>query len=272
MHSNEAQKLSFAEKIAIGSATGAATACVVEPIIYLKNKLQQGKHLSVNPRMWYRGLGVNAAGGIPTIAVKNSVYKQTEEYLNECQMSDTHKKLLAMFAAGIASSAVTCPRELLIVQQQNNPGNAYTVAKKIMALHGSSALLRGFAPIAARNCSYTGFFFIATPALTQEIREHTDNKFVQTFAPSVIAGSLSAILTHPLDTIKTCMQADLANKSIKNVAQDIYDGVKAGGAQKGGITAFYRGVIARIVGVAISMTSEYQCMNFFTRKYQEFSA
>ncbi|HSW75571.1 MAG TPA: MC/SLC25 family protein [Candidatus Saccharimonadales bacterium] len=255
---NTAQQdtISFKNKFLIGAAAGAATTTILEPLIYIKNRWQQNKPLYL--KKCFRGLPVNAAGFILTMAVQNSVFGEVENTLNQTNLTTLYKKVIAALVAGSASAITSCPREILIIQQQNNGGNFYEVYKNLIQQHGIMASWKAGTLVAARNSSFAGCFFIMTPALSDKLG---------TAAP-VVAGALSAIMTHPLDTMKTRLQAD-PYKTIKQVAQEIYHETHPKAYFKSGLASFFRGIHPRIAGVAATMTLEYRFREYFMQLYKD---
>lgn len=255
---NTAQQdtISFKNKFFIGAAAGGATITIVEPLIYIKNRWQQAQPLHL--KQIYRGLPINAAGFIPTIAIQNSVFSEVENVLNQTSLTTPYKKAIAAFAAGTASAITSCPRELLIIQQQNNGGKFYGVYKNLVNQYGIIVTWKASTLVAVRNSSFAACFFILSPELAP--------KFGM-YAP-FMAGSLSAIVTHPLDTIKTRMQAE-PNKNMLQVIKEIYLESNRKAYFKRGVASFFRGVFPRIAGVATTMTLEYRFRELFTKLYRD---
>ncbi len=258
-------ELSFRKKFLIGALTGAATSVATEPLLYIKNSWQQKKPLSKNPKHFYRGLFINCAGFIPTMAIQNSVYGQIQEYLEKTDLSSLQKKTIAIATAGVASALPCTPRELLIIQQQNNGGTFYEVIKHSIKKYGFKKLLRGYQLVALKNSSFATFFFIGTPMIYDKLEKSNSHQALNALAPGLIAGSLSAALTHPIDTIKTNMQANLHSNNSIEIVKKIYTSTK-----KPSIRNFYRGILPRIIGVASTMTLEYNLRDFFTKFVRPF--
>lgn len=256
INAGQQDAISFKNKFFIGAAAGGATTIVMEPLIYVKNRWQQNKPLYL--RQLYRGLPVNAAGFIPTMAIQNSVFSEVENVLNQTNLTPPYKKAIAALAAGSASAITSCPRELLIIQQQNNGGKFYGVYKNLVNQYGIMVTWKAGTLVAARNSSFAACFFILSPELSSTFGM---------YAP-FMAGSLSAIVTHPLDTIKTRMQAE-PNKNMMQVIKEIYLEIHQKAYFKSGTASFFRGIFPRIAGVATTMTLEYRFREYFTQLYKD---
>jgi len=244
-------KNSITKNFLIGASAGAVGTVLLEPLVYFKNSWQQQKTIKLNPKIWYRGLFINASGSIPTLAVQNMVYNSLKEQCNKTSL-DNYKELISAFGAGVASSPITCPRELLIIQQQNHGGNFYHLTRSFIAKHGYKTLLTtGLAPITIRNSFYASSLFVVTPKIKEQLKGANNSIFQNIGAPA-LAGILSALLTHPLDTIKTQMQARIGTTSFQafyNLCNSLNTNNK-----KYGIQALYHGLLPRITGVACSIT------------------
>lgn len=269
----QSDQLSHYERFFIGALAGCATTAAIEPLVYIKNRLQQGKEVFPDRsislrtcRAMYRGLTVSAAGFVPTMAIQNAVFPFIQEQLKDAPLEEAQKKIIAAIGAGAVSAAPCCPRELLIVHQQNNGGNFYAAARNIIQAHGCKTLFtRGLMPIALRNSSFAGFFFGVTPYFDQKIKLYTSNRAMQILAPSMLAGVCSVLVTAPLDTVKTRMHAELGEKRARTIIHEIYNGLPK--ATKTGLPAFCAGLAPRMVAVPLTMCLEYNFRNYFTEKY-----
>src|SRR5688500_11450781 len=90
----------------IGAAAGMIEVACNQPIIYAKNTIQQGKMPSLNPRIFYRGLGVGIACMAPTTALQFSIEKGLSNIF-----VGTDPKTIALRAglAGAFSSVISTP-------------------------------------------------------------------------------------------------------------------------------------------------------------------
>merc|ERR1712130_916280 len=87
------------------------------------------------------------------------------------------------------------------------------------------------------------------------------NKIATSLISAIMGGSFAAVLTHPVDTAKTCVQSDLEGTKYKNAmstAKYLY--------QTGGIPVLFKGVIPRtlrLCGACFVITNvRTQMMNF----------
>lgn len=159
----------------IGGISGMVAISVIEPLFYFKNCQQQWKPISRNVKVWYRGLPINMAGSIPSLAVQNASF----EYFRT-----QYDPLLSSVLAGICSSPITCIREFAVLQQQNTGYFLWKIPFKFS--------LRAIFPIVCRtNIQSISMFYIIP----------------QGWSPFLL-GALLTLITQPLDTWKTWIQAD----------------------------------------------------------------
>jgi hypothetical protein len=258
------KKESSLKSFFIGASSASITTAIVEPLVYLKNRLQQQKKPAINPRIWYRGLVINASGFAPTMAIQNTVHSILNKEINQYkEIPQIFRELIPTIGAGCTSSIASCPRELLIIQQQNIGGNSWHVVKSFIQTHGSQKLLRGLTPIALRNTSFASCLFIVTPKLKNKISKQTNNFWLQNILPGMLAGMLSAYITHPLDTIKTYMQANINSTTSLQTIYRIYRGTTS--KKTIGLSAFYQGAFPRVLAVGITMMTFSNIKDLMTK-------
>jgi hypothetical protein len=274
---------SLAQKLGISALSGSATVTIVEPLVYIKNKLQQAlrehlkqqktsgthatqkyAHISLNPRVMYRGVFVSAAGFGPNMALQSTGYHVVMNYAHD----KPYKYVLAPIAAGCLSAPASALRELITIQQQNNGGTYSNAIRKVGSEHGYHNLIRGTKILAVRNSSFAGFLFMGAPYFSKKVNEYTENTTIRFFAPGIIAGAFSAALTQPLDTVKTNMQADITKKSAFQVTRELYTAIDPV-TKKTGIRALYAGVYARMFTVGLSMALESNIRTRLTMWYDK---
>lgn len=148
LQSAEKQDVSIAQKFGIGFVSGALTVSITEPLLFIKNKLQQrlrerimqhqqqasgqniskklGK-ISFNPRVMYRGVLISALGFGPNMALQNGGFHLGMTYAPD----DRYNHIVAPVVAGCLSAPTSAVRELLTVQQQNHGGTYRNTLKRI---------------------------------------------------------------------------------------------------------------------------------------------
>ncbi|KAI9312383.1 mitochondrial carrier domain-containing protein [Dichotomocladium elegans] len=146
----------------------------------------------------YKGMASPAAG----VAFINAIVFGTYNRILKFQQDNTSLKaiMIAGMGAGVVSSFITCPMELVKVQLQNETvGHTGPIdcLRRIYATGGIRACFTGLVPTAIRELSFGPYF--VTYAVTSGFG-------------SILGGGLAGIAawcsTYPADVIKTRIQAE----------------------------------------------------------------
>jgi hypothetical protein len=260
---------SFIHQLCIGALSGLATTVMIEPLSYMKNSRQQKLPLVADIRAIYRGLFINIAGFVPAMALRSSVYTYAMAHLQRSDLPTSLANASAAAAAGVVSAIPSTFRELMLVQQTQPQGGPIPSSRDIIRMHGPRAFFTGLPLVAGRNSSFAGFFFIVTPALQGAMEQCTQNSVALKFGPGLLAGAMSAIVTHPIDTVRSHVQRRLQERTkLAQAARDIYyDTATEPSVRSIGISNFFRGIVPRIIAVAVTMSMEYNFRAFFTKYF-----
>jgi hypothetical protein len=126
--------------------------------------------------------------------------------------------------------------------QQQRKGTSFLATAGTVA--NPSTIMRGFTGAAIREGLWTCGYFSIPPIVRRNLREQfpdkfdTDNK--ARVPASLLGGLFACYLTHPADTIKTCMQGDIERTkygSFRETAKAVMS--------ESGFTGFYRGATFR---------------------------
>jgi len=205
--------LSAVDLAAIGGIAGVVEVTMQQPTVTWKNFLQQGMTPPMNPLVWYRGWGINSASIFPITCIQFGTNRFMEATLEQYGIKqDDSTRMGCAAVSGVASSLVGCPAELVMLHQQRSGGSLAEVAKNIIQNNGAHTLFRGWLPTAYREALWAGTYLALTPIVQERLAQ------VEALEPypyatwalgAVTSGMVGAVTTHPLDTIKTRMQANL---------------------------------------------------------------
>jgi predicted Zn-ribbon and HTH transcriptional regulator len=248
-NSQDKKPLTIAENIAVGSVTGIAEVTVNQPLVTIKNTIQQGKKLSLSPAQLYRGYGANVASMAPITAIQVAVNGVLRNHLSQggTRELSTSDKMTAAFVAGTLSAAVSSPSELVVLHQQNYGKDMYSTVKEILASKGVKGMYRGVIPTACRDGGFTTGYLALSDVAKAQVASKVDNELLASLSGGIAAGLVASVVTHPFDTTKTYMQAK--NVGMQDAAKSIY--------AKDGWSGFFKGLIPRStrVGLAVALMS-----------------
>lgn len=241
------------EATAIGALSGAIEVTIMQPTVSMKNAMQQGRPLPMSPAALYRGLLINATSVAPITATQfgaNRFYEGSLKNFTGRELGQAERIGVAM-AAGCTSALISCPSELIMIQQQTNGTSLATAFKTFMAEHGLVKIYRGMSPTLAREGLYTAGYLGICPALLEYFRGAGTFQGYPEGLPMAVAGVTGGLFasvgTQWADTIKTRMQSNLDPSKTPQ-----YRGMLSTAStilSDGGIRAMWAGTVPRMVRI-----------------------
>eukprot|EP00040_Diaphanoeca_grandis_P025699 m.142790 g.142790 ORF g.142790 m.142790 type:complete len:277 (-) comp30271_c1_seq1:76-906(-) len=214
-------RLSGVQNVVLGVSAGVLCKGINYPILVFKNKSQQNKPIVFN-RTVYQGLTmacINLGGttGIQFV-LTGAVQKQLTDG-GRTPLTRT-KEIKSALIAGLFSGIPSSMWELTMVQQQNNGGTIIGTAQRVVKASGLTGALRGMTMTCGREGVYTMAMLGLCPVLTKELQERFQvGEAVALAGGSIATAVVAATASHPMDTIKTCMQGDILREKYGNIVQ-----------------------------------------------------
>ncbi|CAF2183035.1 unnamed protein product [Brassica napus] len=246
----------------------------------------------------YRGFGTSLMGTIPARALYMTALEVTKSNVGSAALSlgFTEAKasaaanavggLTAAMAAQLVWTPVDVVSQRLMVQGSSgfvnacNYVNGFDAFRKIVRADGVKGLYRGFGisilTYAPSNAVWWASYSVAQSMVWGGIGCYVckkgeengntvkpDSKTVMAVqgVSAAVAGSVSALITMPLDTIKTRLQVlDGEDKRGPNIGQTVRNLVR-----EGGWTACYRGLGPRCASMSMSATTMITTYEFLKR-------
>ena len=221
-------------------------------------------------RGWYRGVAVQAG----TVAPITAIQMMTNGLLGKLVLGGEKRALTdaesiaTACGAGVVSALVYSPVDLTTIQQQKLGMNPLNAVKHIAKTHGVSTLMRGYCSCAVREGIYTAGYLGLAPVLTATMVKSSplfsERPFLASLAGACTAGTIAALLTHPVDTAKTCVQADITGKEGWRSAVTALPRL----VREGGVKSLYQGGLARTLRLCgaffVCMTLREKAIDFKT--------
>mmetsp|Transcript_1628 Transcript_1628/g.4460 ORF Transcript_1628/g.4460 Transcript_1628/m.4460 type:complete len:308 (-) Transcript_1628:80-1003(-) len=248
----EAVHLTPMENLAAGAFGGALETCLQMPILTYKFCLQEGRQLPSTLGGWYRGVGVQAGTVAPITALQfmaNGLLQRLVlgSYVSTAAASpltDT-QRIGTAAGAGFISAVLYSPVDLLTIQQQRLQLSLVGTIGSITQMYGMAGLYRGFLTCASREAIYTAGYLGLAPVVTHRLIRATNQSIDPLLAKvcgACLAGTAAALVTHPIDTVKTVLQSDMDRHRWKTARQSFGKLL-----EQGGVASLYRGVVPRTV-------------------------
>ncbi|KAK9741715.1 hypothetical protein RND81_03G123200 [Saponaria officinalis] len=257
------------------------------------------------PRAFYRGFGTSLMGTIPARALYMTALEITKTNVAKAIVSlglsdksaSTTANVVAGLTASMAAQLVWTPVDVvsqrLMVQgactkrgfsrfPTSNYSNGFDAFKKIVSSDGLRGLYRGFGmstlTYAPSSAVWWGSYSITYRVIWDGIGNNCENgKILMPNNPlcmvgvqgvsAALASGVSALVTMPLDTIKTRLQVlDFEGGGRGTVSQTVRDLVK-----EGGFAACYRGLGPRWASMSFSaatMVTTYEFLKRLSTKNQ----
>jgi len=231
-------KMNPMETTIVGASAGVIEVVMLQPILYWKNAAQQGLPLSMDPRKLYRGLTMSVINMATLTGLQFPLTGAVSKAItggDPRPLSDG-EKVGAAFVGGFLSGFACGPFEFTMIQQQRYGGSLLGTPARIVSSFGAGAMGRGLTMSCGREGIYTAGVLGTCPVFTKKLEERGWSNKTAKMGASIGAGVLSASLSHPMDTIKTCLQGDIERKKFTTNVGTFKTLMSEAGA-----SAFFRG-------------------------------
>ena len=288
----------------LASATaGAVSKIAFHPIDTAKSQVQAGTHSSawkafidtyrVNGlRGLYRGIGAVLVGGTPAVMIYLTTYEIAKNKFDSIKYP--LPEFVKHFSAGMFAEACSCSifvpvdvikERLQVYQTSSVPVSSSTSSsssvngmiyknsldsfQKILKHEGLFGIYKGYGATLMSFGPFSAFYFafyehakVTAGQLLQ--KDSKDLNFMETLLTSLVAGTLSAYITTPLDLVKLRMQIQRgqgkSSEGMMSMLKSIYINE--------GSSGLFRGSFARIgayaPGAAMTMAIFESCKDFWS--------
>jgi len=175
-----------------------------------------------------------------------------DKYPSQSQVKDRRKlpplyHFLAGTVAGFFQCSFACPNELIKIQCQVNRSNnvkPLLMAQSLVRKAGLRGLYQGIGLTIMRDVPAFGIYFGSYKYLSNWLMNSGVDSLLSTLLAGGIGGSLSFLLLHPVDVLKSCRQEQKIHTSssktrLVNIAR--------AGFQQRGLSFFLSGIIPSVV-------------------------
>ena len=199
-----------------------------------------------------------------TGAVRNVITGGKERRLTDME------QIGAGFIGGVISGVVCAPMELVMIQQRRFGTSMLATPGQIVAEAGGTGLFRGLLMSCGREGVFTAGMLGLGPTLKRYASEKCGcSQTTASIASAVGGGVIVATISHPMDTIKTCMQGDVSGKvygSVVHTAKTLMS--------EGSMGRFFRGCTWRTGRMIIETFLFMECQArlspiFFPHHFQD---
>lgn len=265
------QALDERENVLLGVSVAVIEGLLLQPTLYWKNARAQGLPLTLSPRILYRGIGASLTNEAGQMSIQFGVTGLLKALIQDGSGgTDVSSQWLSIGAAaggGMVAAVFATPVELVMIQQQRFGGGVAATPLRVMRRFGpgSAGLFRGLGPAVSRDAVYVGGMLGVTPMVQEQLeRKHGQSSEVASLIASAVGGVAGGMLSHPFDTIKTCMQGDIERKMYGGFASTVRALVA-----EGGYSRLMHGAMWRTINITATVYIANECCNrlpqFITR-------
>ncbi|KAL4333547.1 hypothetical protein GQ457_07G033590 [Hibiscus cannabinus] len=203
----------------------------------------------------YRGIGAMGLGAGPAHAVYFSVYEVCKKYFSGGDPNNSAAHAVSGVFATVASDAVFTPMDMVKQRLQLGDGAAYRgvldCVKKVLKEEGFGAFYASYRTTVLMNAPFTAVHFATYEATKRGLIEispesASDERVIVHATAGALAGASAAVVTTPLDVVKTQLQCQgvcgcdrLKSTAILDVTKTI--------VQKDGYKGLMRGWVPRML-------------------------
>ncbi|XP_040899044.1 mitoferrin-1 [Toxotes jaculatrix] len=289
--------VSVATHMTAGAVAGILEHTVMYPVDSVKTRMQS---LQPDPNAQYRsvyealkriiktegvfrplrGLNITMMGAGPAHALYFACYERVKRSLSDVIQNGGNSHLANGMAGSVATvlhDAVMNPAEVVKqrMQMYNSPYRGLLdCVRTVTRTEGIGAFYRSYSTQLTMNIPFQAVHFITYELMQEQLNPHRHYHPGSHIVSGAAAGAISAAVTTPLDVCKTLLntQENVALNSMNisghltgmaNAFRTVY--------QLGGLTAFFKGVQARVIyqmpSTAIAW-SVYEFFKYFLTKRQ----
>ncbi|KAF2075138.1 hypothetical protein CYY_003573 [Polysphondylium violaceum] len=182
----------------------------------------------------WRGLAPSLLMTIPSTTIYFTSYEFLKEkiyILNKDQGYYT-VPLIAGTIARVISATITSPLELIrtnsqgVVTENHKRLNSITLFKDIIKNVGVKGLWRGLSPTLLRDVPFSALYWANYEVIKAKMMisrdpsytRHTKSPFLTTFVAGATSGTIAAVVTTPIDVIKTRIQMTVQQSKVSTSA------------------------------------------------------
>ncbi|NWW33883.1 MFRN2 protein, partial [Panurus biarmicus] len=280
-----------------GAVAGVMEHCVMYPIDCVKTRMQSlqpepaARYRNVLEALWriartegvwrpMRGLNITATGAGPAHALYFACYEKLKKTLSDVIHAGGNSHV-ANGAAGCVATllhdAAMNPAEVVKqrMQMYNSPyQRVMDCVRAVWRNEGAGAFYRSYTTQLTMNIPFQAIHFMTYEFLQEQLNPHRQYNPGSHVVSGACAGAVAAAATTPLDVCKTLLNTQESLALSSNISGHITGMANAFRTvyQVGGVTAYFRGVQARVIfqmpSTAIAW-SVYEFFKYILTKRQE---
>lgn len=209
--------LSFSERMVAGAIARGIAQTVLHPIDVVRTRMQaRGIARSWAPHVFVKGVAPQVILALPAGAVQFAAFEWAREKLADLAPGDALREVRMLLAGAFgATAAATCrvPQEVLKQRVQADVyANAAVALRETLKVDGLRGLYSGWAATLSRDVPWNALSFMfhgVGKGLFRNLQGR-DPRNDENLAIAGVSGAMAAIVTMPIDVIKTRLMTQAA--------------------------------------------------------------
>jgi hypothetical protein len=226
-----------------GAFLGFTEAAINHPLWTVKTLVQEGKPLSRNLNVYYRGFYVHCISSMPLDIIQVTATRVFFEKILSDKIDPPQRRILAGFIGGTLSAFVSCPAEMVMTQQLE--GQSFLDACKLVVGQGPKEVellkkqsilqtsklvlysgkthrfFTALLPTIGREGLFSAGAYGVLPLIYDECKKQGLPSWIAAPTAGVGSGILTTFLSQGFDTIKTHMQSAKDPMSMRKALREI---------------------------------------------------
>jgi|GEM_PF-2024192 len=243
---------------ACGFILGTVESTFAQPFWTILQTQLRGESPPLSLGALYKGYLADVMSIAPAMAMQIGVNSSLQRVITP-QTDDSIMPYCIASISGVSSAAVSCPTEMIKTQQQRHNMRLLRVLNSIFSHSGATAFFRGIAPVAARESVTAPCLLVLHPSLVKSISTidwinalpGQMPLYVSYALATGLSATAAALLTQPIERIRSVQQYTLRNTSIFEATKEIIASRKT--SEKMVMQVFYRGLLARLPLLCVSL-------------------
>ena len=227
----------------------------------------------------WNGLSPTLLMAVPATVIYYTSYDQLKMKLGfKPGRRNIQAPLLAGSLARTAAVTAICPIELVRTKLQSRTGYSYTellsVVRTAVAQNGITSLWRGLGPMLMRDVPFSIIYWIGYEELKFNFSRNLHQSYdtIIPFMAGSISGCFAAIVTTPLDVVKTHMQVEIGEARNGGLGAGNSLTVMRSVVREFGFSGLFTGIIPRCAKIAPACAITIGCYETCKRFFAEYNS